>query len=157
MRSYSLIAMTLLLSLVLAVTPLPSLIDAFRPDWVLLVLVYWCIALPHRINVGTGWLCGFLLDILLGSVLGTHAFILAFVVYICSTNYLTIRNFSVWQQSIIIGLVTAFYHLVDYWLQHFLTTAFFMPELLWPILTNTLIWTGIFYVLRKYRRAFRIR
>ncbi|MCU4676582.1 rod shape-determining protein MreD [Catenovulum sp. 2E275] len=157
MRGFFLIGLTLLFALTLAITPMPSIIESYRPDWILLVLVYWCIALPHRVNVGTAWFCGFLLDILLGSVLGTHAFMLAFVAYICSANYLTIRNFSSWQQSLIIALVTAFYHLVDYWLQHFLTTAYFMPELLWPVLSNAFVWTFVFYGLRKYRRTFRIR
>ncbi|WAJ69980.1 rod shape-determining protein MreD [Catenovulum adriaticum] len=157
MGGISLIAFTLFISFILAITPLPSIIEAFRPDWLLVVLIYWCIALPHKVNVGTGWICGFILDILLGSVLGSHAVMLALVAYICSTNYLTIRNFSAVQQVLIIGLVSAFYHLADYWLQHFLTTAYFQPELLWPILTNMIIWPTALVLLRKYRRAFRIR
>ena len=42
--------------------PLPSLLDAYRPDWVALVVLYWVIALPHRINIGTAWVAGLLLD-----------------------------------------------------------------------------------------------
>ncbi|WP_143871470.1 rod shape-determining protein MreD [Catenovulum sediminis] len=155
--SRTLIALTLLFALILAIAPMPKMLESFRPDWILLVLFYWAIALPHRVNVGTAWVCGFILDILLGSVLGAHALILALVTYIASANYLTIRNFSLWQQALIVGLVSAFYHLGDYWIQHFLTTAYFLPELMWPVVTNTFIWPWAFLLLRKYRRRLKIR
>lgn len=157
MGGRSLIALTLLLALVLAIMPMPPILEVYRPDWILIVLFYWCIAMPHKINVGTGWVCGFVLDILLGSILGTHALILALVAYIGVANYLTIRNLSVWQQALIVGLVSAFYHLADYWIQHFLTTAYFLPELMWPILVNIFVWPWAFSLLRKYRRKLKIR
>lgn len=60
----------LLIALVASITPLPLGIDAFRPDWVLVVLIYWCLALPTKVNVISAWFMGLLLDVLLGSVLG---------------------------------------------------------------------------------------
>ncbi|EWH11605.1 rod shape-determining protein MreD [Catenovulum agarivorans DS-2] len=155
--SRSLIALSLLLTLILAMAPLPSYVEAFRPDWVLLVLFYWAIALPHRINVGSAFVVGVLYDILLGNVLGLHALLLSLVVYIAAVNHLTIRNLSIWQQALIVAMVSAFYHLVDYWIQHFLTTVYFLPELLWPAVTNAFIWPWAFLLLRKYRRKLRIR
>ena len=57
------IVFSLLLALIATIMPMPLSIDAFRPDWVLVVLIYWCIALPTRVNVITAWVTGFLLDI----------------------------------------------------------------------------------------------
>ncbi|KMT63960.1 rod shape-determining protein MreD [Catenovulum maritimum] len=155
--SRSLIYCSILLAMVLAIAPMPAITEAFRPDWVLIVLFYWSIAMPHKINVGTAWVTGLLLDVLLGSVLGVHALVLAFVSYVAAVNHLTIRNFSLWQQALIVGLMSAFYHLAIYWAQHFLTTAEFFPGLMWPTLINTLIWPWAFLMLRKYRRKLRIR
>ena len=67
------IIFTLLIALMASIMPMPLNADAFRPDWVLIVLMYWCMALPGRVNILTAWVMGFLLDVLLGSVLGVHA------------------------------------------------------------------------------------
>ena len=54
------ILLTLLLALVLSIIPMPLSIDAFRPDWVLVVVLYWVIALPNRLNIITAAVMGFM-------------------------------------------------------------------------------------------------
>ncbi|ANQ83268.1 rod shape-determining protein MreD [Azoarcus olearius] len=48
------------------------------PDWVALVLAFWCIREPLRIGMGAGFLFGVLVDIGQGAAMGQHA--LAYVV-----------------------------------------------------------------------------
>lgn len=43
------------------------------PDWVALVLTFWCIHQPLRIGMGSAFLLGVLMDIVDGSVMGQHA------------------------------------------------------------------------------------
>ncbi|HBY87887.1 MAG TPA: rod shape-determining protein MreD, partial [Colwellia sp.] len=57
------ILLTLLIALMASITPMPLSVDAFRPDWVLIVLVYWCLALPNKVNIVTAWVMGFILDV----------------------------------------------------------------------------------------------
>lgn len=137
--------------------PLPLSVDVFRPDWVLVVLLYWALALPSRVNVISAWLMGFLLDVLLGTVLGVHAAAMAIAVYIAADNYQKIRNFSVWQQALIVGILAALYHLVVFWLQRLLTDVVFLPSYLYPTLINMVLWPWIFLLLRKVRRHFMIK
>ena len=49
-KRHSVIVTTLLIALVLQIVPLPIQVDLYRPDWVLIVLAYWSMALPHRVN-----------------------------------------------------------------------------------------------------------
>jgi len=151
------IILTLLIALMASITPLPLSIDAFRPDWVLVVLLYWCLALPTKVNVITAWLMGFLLDVLLGSVLGVHAAAMALTVYIVAGNFQKIRNFSVWQQALIAGVLSALYHLLVFWFQRFLSDAVFLPSYLYPVLTTIVLWPWAFLLLRKVRRHFKIK
>jgi len=48
------------------------------PDWVALVLAFWCIREPLKVGMGTAFLLGLLVDIGLGAAMGQHA--LAYVV-----------------------------------------------------------------------------
>mgnify|MGYP001081278650 CR=1 FL=1 len=151
------ILLTFLVALMASIMPLPLSVDAFRPDWVLVVLLYWCLALPARVNVISAGVMGFILDVLLGSTLGVHAGAMALSVYIVAGNFQKIRNFSVWQQALIVGVLSALYHLIVFWLQRFLTDAVFLPSYLYPVLTTIILWPWVFLLLRKIRRNFRIK
>ncbi|MCU7554683.1 rod shape-determining protein MreD [Alteromonas sp. ASW11-19] len=154
-RHYA-IFFSIIIALVLQIMPLPIQVDMYRPDWVLIVLAYWAMALPHRVNVGIAFLCGIALDILLGTALGIHSLALSVSVYVLAANYQRLRNYSVWQQAIIIGLLSALYHLVVFWLQHLLTDVYFQFAYLWPVLTSMVLWPWIFWILRKARRQLRV-
>ena len=151
------ILFTLLIALMASIMPMPLSADAFRPDWVLIVLIYWCMALPGRVNIITAWVMGFLLDVLLGSVLGVHAAAMAISIYIIVVNHQKIRNFSILQQALITGVLAAFYHLVVFWLQRFLIDIIFLTSYLYPVVTTIILWPWVFYLLRKVRRNFSIK
>ena len=52
-RGYGFILLTFFVAYVLAVVPLPDWLMWGRPEWVALTLVYWVIALPHRVGIAT--------------------------------------------------------------------------------------------------------
>lgn len=151
------VLLTFLVALMASIMPLPIKVDVFRPDWLLVVNLYWCLALPSRVNVVTAWVSGFILDILLGSVLGIHAAAMALAVYIVAENFQKIRNFSVWQQALIVGVLSALYHLLVFWFQRFLVDVVFLPSYLYPVLTTVILWPWGFLLLRKIRRHFKIK
>ncbi|WP_088329518.1 rod shape-determining protein MreD [Lacimicrobium sp. SS2-24] len=155
LRNYT-ISISLLVALMLQIMPMPIVADPFRPDWVLLVLAYWTLALPQRVNVGVAFINGLLLDLLLGTALGIHSFALSLVIFILAANYQRLRNYSVWQQAFMVGLLTSLYHLVIFWLQHLLTDIYFMFNYLWPVLTTMLFWPWCFLILRKVRRQLKV-
>lgn len=66
---------TFLVAIVLSIMPGPTWAEPFRPDWVGLVLVYWCIATPGRVGVGTGFVLGLAMDVLYGALLGSNALV----------------------------------------------------------------------------------
>ena len=67
------IILTFVISFVLTIMPMPQIAIHLRPEWSALVLLYWCMALPQRIGVGTGWIVGLLLDVYPKSAGGIYA------------------------------------------------------------------------------------
>lgn len=45
----------------------------FMPDWVALVLTFWCVHQPQRIGMGFAFVLGLLMDVIDGSVMGQHS------------------------------------------------------------------------------------
>jgi rod shape-determining protein MreD len=155
MRNYA-IALSIIIALILQIMPMPVWADQLRPDWVLLVLAYWTLALPHRVNVGVAFINGLVLDILLGTSLGVHSFAMSITIFVLAANYQRLRNYSLLQQALVIGILAALYHLVIFWLQHLLTDIYFLFEYLKPVATSMLIWLWLFPLLRKIRRQLRL-
>ena len=65
------IVITLLLALLLNMIPLGRLPG--MPDWVALVLAFWCIHQPLRVRLGTAFVLGILMDVADAAVMGQHA------------------------------------------------------------------------------------
>jgi rod shape-determining protein MreD len=151
------IPLTIMAALILQIVPLPVQVDLYRPDWVVIVLSYWTMALPNRVNVGVAFLSGVGLDILLGTPLGVHSLILSLCVFVLAANYQRLRNYSVWQQSIVIALLSAFYHLLQFWILHLLTDIYFRFDYMLPVFSSMIFWPWAFWLLRKLRRQFKIK
>ena len=150
------IILTLIIALLLTVLPVPEPLNNFRPDWLFLVLGYWCMALPYRVNIGYAWITGLMLDLLLGAPLGIHSLALSIVIYIIVMNHRLIRNLSLWQQALVVGFLAGLNKLVVFWAEKLLLDITITPMYLWSILTTMLIWPWIFLILRKIRRQFAI-
>jgi rod shape-determining protein MreD len=150
------IGLSIIVALVLQIMPMPTIVEQYRPDWVFLVLGYWALALPSRVNVGVAFMVGLILDLLLGTSIGIHSFAMSISVFVLAANYQRLRNYSVWQQAVVIGILCALYNLVVFWLMHLLTDIYFMLTYMWPVVTSMVIWPWIFWLLRRVRRQFRL-
>ena len=42
------VLLSIVAAIMLTIVPLPEAMLPYRPDWVALVLIYWCLALPER-------------------------------------------------------------------------------------------------------------
>ncbi|WP_241968754.1 rod shape-determining protein MreD [Idiomarina tyrosinivorans] len=145
-----------LVALVLMVIPMPVVFDMLRPDWVTLVLLYWVLALPHRVNIGTAFVLGVMCDVLLGSVMGVHAIGLSVVTYFAARHFQRIRNFSIPQQAIIVGVLVLVKRAVIFEVNVVLHAADFTWAYFWPVLTSMIFWLWLFPLLRKLRRQLAI-
>ncbi len=152
-----LIWLTLLLALILTIVPLPEWIRPYRPDWVSLVLIYWCMALPHRIGVGTGFSLGILFDSLTGTLFGQHALNLSLLAYLSQVFYTQLRVMSLAQQACAVLLLLVVSHALNQLITGATSRLSFAPGYWWIPLISALLWPWIFATLRDLRRRYRIR
>ena len=150
------IVATLCVAMLLMILPMPEWARPFRPQWVTLVLLYWAIALPHRIGVGSGFIAGIVLDVLTGTLLGQHALGLSIVTFIAIQLHQRIRVFPFWQQSLGILVLLVIEHLLALWVMG--ATRGVTPGMVyWMVpLIGALLWPWIFVTLRKVRRHFKV-
>jgi rod shape-determining protein MreD len=143
-------------ALLLSIMPVPPWAEPFRPDWVALVLIYWCLALPDRVGIGTGWTVGLILDVLYGSLLGQHALAKALLAFLTLKLHLQIRMFPRWQQAVTVFVLVGLNNLLVLWIRTVTGHgsagwAYWMPSVM-----SMLIWPWVFVVLRDARRRNKI-
>ncbi|HHC71469.1 MAG TPA: rod shape-determining protein MreD [Thiotrichales bacterium] len=150
------IVASFVVALLLSTLPLPDWILPWRPEWSALVLIYWTMALPHRVGVGVGWIVGLLLDVLQGTLLGQHALGLATLAFVTYNLHQRVRVFPLWQQALTVMLFLALYQLLLLWFDGITGRPPRGWEYWIPSLTGMALWPWIFVVLRDLRRRFKV-
>lgn len=155
-RGYWVILSSFFIAYVLAVVPLTGPAAWLRPEWLAVVLIYWAIALPHRVGLATAMLAGLGMDVLEGAVIGQNMLALALVVLLSRLLYQRLRVFSSGQQALTVFFLAGVHQLVCQWIQ---TVEGAGAGSLWfmlPALTSALLWPLVLVTLRRARRHFEV-
>jgi rod shape-determining protein MreD len=99
-HSYWLFWASLLVALLLALMPLPAPLQALKPYWPALVMLYWILEAPEGIGLGLAFLFGLVADLLFGTLFGEQAVRLAILAFLGMRFRARIRFFPLWQQSL---------------------------------------------------------
>lgn len=99
------VTFTVLLALILQALPLPNWLEAVRPSFIALVVVYWGIYAPHAGGIFAPWLAGLGFDLFKGEVLGQNALAIALVAYVAMSLHQRLRNQTLVQQSLFVFAV----------------------------------------------------
>ena len=150
------ITATFVIALLLATLPMPDPVAAWRPAWVALVLVYWCMAAPDRVGVVIGWTAGLFLDVMTGALLGQHALGLSVVAYVAHRTHRQVRVLPLWRQGITVFGLVFLYQALVLW-SNGIRGIPVMASAYWTSpLVSVLLWPWMFVVLRAVRRRYAI-
>jgi len=75
------IAFTLVAALLLNLLPWSGAWLWIKPDFVVLVLLYWCVEQPRKIGFVSAWLLGLVMDVADGTLFGQHALSYSILAY----------------------------------------------------------------------------
>jgi rod shape-determining protein MreD len=145
------VIVTIIVSLMLMVVPLPDWAEPFRPDWVALTLIYWAMMMPRTWSVGIAWIVGIVLDVAQGTILGQHALALCFIVFVTVRFHLLIRVFPMPQLAATVFAILALYQFLLFWINGVAGVEVEAVSYWGPVITGTLFWPVVTMLLRGVR------
>jgi rod shape-determining protein MreD len=90
---------TLVCGIVANALPMSGVALLLKPDFLALILLYWCIQEPRLIGVGIAWCVGLLMDVTDATVFGQHALAYAVLAYAAEYFRRRVLRFPLWQQA----------------------------------------------------------
>ncbi|MFE8034307.1 rod shape-determining protein MreD [Thiohalocapsa marina] len=140
---------SLLAALVLSILPLPWWAAPYRPQWVALVLIFWCFNAPDRVGVLWAFVTGIALDVLSGSLLGQHALGLSVIAYLALQLRRRVLPVPPWQQAITVWLLLLLERLLALWIHG--VSGQPTPSLVYwaATIVGMLLWPWLWWLLRR--------
>lgn len=133
----------IIVTVMLTVIPLPNSATMYRPDLLLVLILYTQCCLSAYFRVTFVFLLGIYLDVLCATTIGQHTLSLIITTWAATTRSTNFRYFSTLQQMSVILLFSLLYHLVLYLTEIFLGVnadiipaigSAFISILFWPCL-----------------------
>jgi rod shape-determining protein MreD len=151
---------SLVLAMILAVVHLPETwpqwLGWLRPGWILLVVFYWVMALPHRFGMISAWVTGMLVDVLYADPLGVNGFCLAALTFVTWSFYERFRMYSIPQQCVVVFVMVLGVDVLRMLVQAIARDGGFTWAVALPALTSTLVWPLVAVALGGVRRQFQV-
>ena len=114
------IILSLIVAIILSIIVLPDWLVNYRPNLVVLVLIYWCLMRPEWVGLLAAFLVGLLMDAIQFNLLGHHVVSSLVVIYFVQRYRFGILSLPVLTQSLVVLLLL----LVD-------LAVFTMVNLIW--------------------------
>ncbi len=147
----------MLLAAALTAAPLPAWLEAWRPPWVALALIYWCLMWPRYFGVGSAWLLGLLLDVLQGTLLGQHALALSIVAYLVLRFHLQMRIFPLWQLTMTVFALLAVNAFIVLWVDGMAGQGRLSLARWAPVVTGVILWAPVMAIMDRIRERLERR
>lgn len=151
------IIVSFIFALALTIVPFPSFFAWLRPDWLALTLIYWCIALPHRVGIFSGFAAGLSLDVIRGGLLGQYAAAYTVIAFLAIKLHRRMRNFPVWQQALAVFLILIMGQATVLWIKGMTGEPVPIAYYWIPSMVALPLWPVVFLFLRSVRRNFHVQ
>jgi rod shape-determining protein MreD len=122
-----------------------------RPDFVGLVLLYWCTHKPYRVGIGIAWTVGILTDVADASLFGQHALAYAVLAFGGTVLHRRIQMFDLQQQTFqIFPLLLISY--ATYAAVHWQVRGIIVWEYFFGCVVSAAMWIPMTLLLQTLRR-----
>ena len=148
------IIITIILGLFISLITLP--LGYYAPEWMLLIVIYWAIAVPSNDKLFLAFLTGIIVDIVYGQALGISSLFYVLLVYIILRLYNSLRYMTIAQQAVVLFIFIFLKQNMLVWSYFIIDRNIDYQALIVGSMVSALIWPLIYYTLRFIRRKFNI-
>ena len=152
----ALIVISFIVAFVLMVVPVSADMRWFRPEFVVLLVIYWTMYEPQHFGLGAAWLVGFAQDLLELSALGLNAMAMLLVAYISHLVYRRLRNYVSWHQALWVFVLVGVFQLFANWLNGLVGESADSPVFLLSAIASGFLWPFLVVVMWRLRAYFRL-
>lgn len=139
------IVLTLLAGLILQLYPWSGKGIILRPDFLIVVILYWVLRAPNLCNVGIAWLAGLVVDLSTGSLLGQHALSYAFTAYLGLTYQRRLVLFNKLQLAVYVLALLIASRIIVLILKLFADNENPGWSYFWPVITSLVLWQSLVF------------
>ena len=150
----TIIILTLFLGLMFSLIMLP--LGYIAPEWLLLINIYWAIALPSNRKIFLAFLSGFFVDIVLGQPLGISSLSYVIFIYIILHLYNSLRYMTITQQMVVIFFLLIIKQHFFIWTSYVFGLNIDYQSLIISSFITGALWPIIYFSLRFMRRKFQV-
>ena len=149
------ILLSLCAGLLLNLVPLSEPLLTYRPDFLALVMLYWCIQEPRFAGVGVAWFVGLLMDVGDATLFGQHALAYAVLAYGAEHFRRRVLRFPLWQQAVQVAALLVLCALIVLLVRFVGGAALPKWTYLAPPLVGALLWPLVSVLLQRPQRPSR--
>jgi len=139
-----------IVALLLCGIPLPHALDLLRPDWLLLVVIWFALTAPATNGLVYAWAAGLGLDAFHGLVLGENALAFVVVGYLVQHLHLRLRMVPTVQQALSVMSLLALYQFLLFWIDGVTGHAVTSWVRWLPVVTGALVWPPVSAILGHF-------
>jgi rod shape-determining protein MreD len=144
------IALSLFVAILLNWLPWHGWGLVLRPDFVAVVLLYWCTHKPYRVGIGMAWAIGIFADVADASLFGQHALAYTVLAFGGTVLHRRIQMFDMRQQTMqifpLLLISYAVYAAVHWQVRGFVVWEYFLGSV-----TSTMLWVPLTILLQTLR------
>ena len=134
------IYLSLLLAFVCLLFPWSGLALTLRPDFLLLVIIFWLLRAPNQCNVGTAWFIGLCADLATGGTFGQYALAYTVTAFFAINYQRRLVLFNATQQLVYVFLLLVISQIVLLILKAFIGAEFSGWTYFLPSVTGVILW-----------------
>ncbi len=146
---------SILVGLFISLITLP--LGYYAPEWMLLIVTYWALAVPSNNKLFLAFLTGIIVDIVFGQVLGISSLFYVMLIYFILRLYNSLRYMTVAQQAVVLLILFLIKQHLFIWAYYIMDKSFDYQALLIGVISTSIFWPLAFYSLRFIRRKFQVK
>jgi rod shape-determining protein MreD len=150
--SYWVIVFSFVFALILEIVSIDYNLLPLRPEFAILVLMYWTIYTQLRIGVAFVWIVGVLLDVIHGNWLGLHCISFLIIFVVSDLFARRVRMFGLVKKVFLVFSLTLFSNVFYYAVQVSKWDNLHLMDVILPSVTSAMLWPVIYKLLSRFNQ-----